>query len=1647
MQKKSKKAMLGTEEQQQNDESLKRRRSTRNTPAKKAQTEWPETDPSSSSSDADSDLEVTPKAAKLQQTRRRPAKPKQAPPQTTDVGSLFAIISSPSASIQTAVAEWMDEYSENEESATVEIINFIIQSSGNAGSIDASALEDEDLITTMLEDLQSMIESTESYPLIAKRSASTGSRAKTVTAAKFRSNLAEFWTKWFTSLKNKPENSPIYVHPTAATPCVFQTVKTWLSTMSSSPFRSFRHTATTIVLILMTCLCDTSATVMQEWTTLSRQLETVRKQANSKSRSDRVVQLTSDVDSLNDKKQVLEKHMADLFDGVFVHRYRDTDAVIRTECIKELGVWIKKFPDLYLDASYLRYMGWMVSNNANSVRLESLKSLLTLYNTPEMISPLRAFTERFSHRFIEMSLREVDPSVRTLAIQLVTRCCDAGLISSQDRMLFFTVLFSNDEHARDAVAEYFAEVLKGEVITEAVEVAEEVVGRSDRDGDSNADGKLDAMEDGWVSWKAAVGYFLDLGDVLKTRRAVEKPALENAPEKKKVAKKTDRTPFSLRMTQSQDSVVDDSMDVDEDEGEESQVNLDEIDEETCDRIITKLKLATEIRVWSMAGGPTFSGEAADSDNETALQSALTVLGSENTTVAVSTLWQHLEDFLNWEDGLKYLSSDLSLASEASDTATHEELAVAQVHKLSPEQELMLALVLNAALDAILETTNEADKRGKQKSAKAGDDTKAEVSKALIQYLPKLLKKYGNEYTGLGHQVLTEVIKMVRKLDVIAYVDLRLMKAYESLLEDLSQIFLRQSGDTILHEFSLTFAHLCGISAGSEMEQLSPKQRGKSKRALAMESSTSAAAAASSSGLSDAALEKWADLVEQHVATQLVSSIDNISALKREDDEARPEGSDWNGFDLVCECVGALKRAHALGYVVDISKVAFRLESSDSQSFPSRFSSIEELLLALESLIFHIWGMTVTRSSLNNDEETVEREIRRHLECSKAMGEIAELQALDLLYHLSANSDDSSITSAAESVARKLEGLQKTLTAAFSSIHGSSRYFSAGFKMTAGQAYMDVLQAFHLVSVGKNQDLTESIGQLISSPLSAEFLDAIVDHAVSALEAVGIPNGKMEEIIARTHPALKVFAPFMKESAPEVSDLRQEICTMKLLKLCGGLAGLISAGVLSANGPKCHAALLCRFTGISIDNITMPQMALPLFGEAFDSVSELLLARLIVGKVEMYFDAFENRRDGEGEIEMEALRTVLEEAAAVMKESLIKSFELYLTGKLASLNHLESLSKCIISKIKEWPQILSGDNDDAVYMQASGIRALLMMLRDLVDRMVECSALAARRSDDDDDVSESHGVDDGSSTRSLTEVNAAWAIWGALGGMVSHIEQEMSVAYKPEDGDSNIASIQDLLEYTSNSLAKSKIKPNDTDSMWTPYWAFVRHLEQGDSKIVKRGRKKKAATAAAATGHPKSTPEPSTKRGAKKAVPKKLEFRSSTQVEDSDEEEQETTPKGSKGGQVSGLKRATSAYDNLGDASDDEEEEDEEPLVIRNKSAKRSPRKTGQLAKKRGAFTDDEDENEDEQAEQLRSDSTQASGDVPVKSVLGKRPSMSSTRSRSRSLSAALDSSENGDGASGNESDEKEDEEEEDETKEDDVESVVSKRPVAKRVRL
>ena len=64
-----------------------------------------------------------------------------------------------------------------------------------------------------------------------------------------------------------------------------------------------------------------------------------------------------------------------LFNGIFVHRYKDTSDVIRWRAVCHLGQWIVTYQDTYMTEEYLKYIGWMLSDPDTDVRLETVEAL------------------------------------------------------------------------------------------------------------------------------------------------------------------------------------------------------------------------------------------------------------------------------------------------------------------------------------------------------------------------------------------------------------------------------------------------------------------------------------------------------------------------------------------------------------------------------------------------------------------------------------------------------------------------------------------------------------------------------------------------------------------------------------------------------------------------------------------------------------------------------------------------------------------------------------------------------------------------------------------------------------------------------------------------------------------------------------------------------------------------------------------------------------------------------------------------------------------------------------------------------------------------------------------------------------------------
>jgi cohesin complex subunit SA-1/2 len=155
--------------------------------------------------------------------------------------------------------------------------------------------------------------------------------------------------------------------------------------------------------------------------------------------------------------------------SVFVNRYRDLDPSIRAECVRSIGLWFKKYPGHFLDGTYLRYVGWVLSDSNTQVRLEAVKSLSGVYENADYIGSVQTFTERFKPRLVEMAARDTELAVRVAVIGILGAIDAHQLLEDDQREELCILVFDEDAKVRKAVSEFVRGVW--------VEIVEEVLGK------------------------------------------------------------------------------------------------------------------------------------------------------------------------------------------------------------------------------------------------------------------------------------------------------------------------------------------------------------------------------------------------------------------------------------------------------------------------------------------------------------------------------------------------------------------------------------------------------------------------------------------------------------------------------------------------------------------------------------------------------------------------------------------------------------------------------------------------------------------------------------------------------------------------------------------------------------------------------------------------------------------------------------------------------------------------------------------------------------------------------------------------------------------------------------------------------------------
>lgn len=376
---------------------------------------------------------------KASKPRKPRAKPARRSGSDVDAGSgLYNEVFAQGKSSDEVATQWLVHYGENPVEAMRDFVNFVLKCTGCQFEVTNNDIEDVDNVAGKLTDLQDefVAQKVTEYPLITRTKGSVFNKGQMVDFVETLLEAADQTEKLYDDI------------------AMIENMQAWVTTMSSSSSRPFRHTSTVIGLAMGSALCSLNkqCTVKVATTGRQRDAEAKKKGANK----ERVKALQATLQKMEEQKALTEVWIKETFDGIFVHRYRDVDPKIRVDCAQILGLWINTCPDIFFVGEYLRYLGWVLSDVVPSTRIEVLKQLSQLYKDADNSGRLRAFTERFKPRMVEMASQDADLAVRALSIDLLDMIREMGFLEPEDIDSVGKLIFDSELRVRKAVTDFFS---------------------------------------------------------------------------------------------------------------------------------------------------------------------------------------------------------------------------------------------------------------------------------------------------------------------------------------------------------------------------------------------------------------------------------------------------------------------------------------------------------------------------------------------------------------------------------------------------------------------------------------------------------------------------------------------------------------------------------------------------------------------------------------------------------------------------------------------------------------------------------------------------------------------------------------------------------------------------------------------------------------------------------------------------------------------------------------------------------------------------------------------------------------------------------------------------------------------------------------
>ncbi|KAG0370714.1 hypothetical protein BGX24_001937 [Mortierella sp. AD032] len=749
---------------------------------------------------------------------------------------LYAAVLDSQVALDTVVADWISSYEESAENALLDLANFLIRSCGCTQFVSADEFNDNDNLLETLQDILVRYKENTSnfdYPIVSK--------AKEY--KKFKKNLLEFYTR----LVQKTQGDILFDG------VFMESVLTWTISLSSTTFRPFRHTAAVVALNLVLSLSEFAAETQEELNVSNRQLSTSQRQ---KAAATKIKQLQKKVAEGQARKAQVLKWIDEIFVSVYVLRWRDVDPLVRSDCVRELGQWMIAYQEYFIASSYLKYLGFVLSDKAAAVRLEALKVLAKLYEIENQPTALRQFTTRFTDRFIEMAIGESDTAARLGAIKVATLVHRHGQLEEEDQVKLSALIFGANAKVRKGMAKFVkARVWEDEV--ESRMAAGEIVISSSKDSTE--------LKKDWIELKSLASFLIKVGKTV------------------------------------------------EEENETNALNDSHVDK-------AGTRLFEETKVGRIA-------------------------------LAVEALWSEIDSLKNWKSIAEYLTEDhstVSVTSSSSQNGTRAAKSLEELYNLDEEEENVLLEVLIASLQLILHPPAVPGfQKDKAKMKAQQDEVSNEVGRFCVGLLPQLFMKYGIDAIRVR-----SVLVIPQLIPLSVYLDMRMLAAYEDLVDEVVKVFKKHTDPSVLHTAAVT------IRAFQSYEVLKTSHEAKIE---------ALGASLLESFLNLVSAEE--DMAERDALEELTLALRRLEHLVKSTDvtSKTPRGSNQNPFDGLLKAAGRYKTAQGHNAELPISALSISFlwiswvcrnnASKHGQDADWAEEDVQEMLHMRDTLIQTISGLT------------------------------------------------------------------------------------------------------------------------------------------------------------------------------------------------------------------------------------------------------------------------------------------------------------------------------------------------------------------------------------------------------------------------------------------------------------------------------------------------------------------------------------------------------------------------------------------------------------------------------------------------------------------------------------------------------------------